>query len=223
MKPFLIDKFQYGCIPENFADYQLDKLTKDGQSALIYAIINLRLTDNQWDYLIRNSNLDNFDVQDSNALMYILINNNRYGFDFTKYLPFLIENTDFNIHENKYTENALTYLLHSCKEEGGTTIAPIFWHKIVNKIINEKNAGKDILLYTFNLMEHNLLFKNETENELNKIWPYIEDKNWFISYIKENKFDLLYDNELIYAYIEKNNLSSIIVESIDNKSNILKI
>lgn len=76
-------------------------------------LYNLKLNENQWEYLIKKSNLDLKNEQGLTPLMYILAYNNYEKFNFSKdLLNYLIENSNLN-SEDIYGKNALIYSFYS--------------------------------------------------------------------------------------------------------------
>lgn len=93
----------------------------------------LELTDDQIDYLIKNTDLSNVDNKGNNALMYMIATNQRLK----KYqLDYLIENSNLNI-VNKESFSPLMYILKQKKFKIDKNQLELFFDNRNDKLKNK--------------------------------------------------------------------------------------
>lgn len=239
-KPPLINYFKQEerLVDINFQNFSLAQLDKNEKNALMYAIRNndelgLSLKDEQWTYLIENSNLKHRDIYHQDALMYALKFYECEELNFSpKQWSYLINNSDL-LNVDDFGGNALIYAMdhindaHKAglnKEHWDSLIKKSYlfehfdgWYPIMYCLANHHLLNKEQLGFVINntfleLQEHsNILtkliefFKHDRYDVFQIFWSSLSNKQIFIDFIKENKekYEFLLQSTEVQSFEEK--------------------
>lgn len=218
---------QYG-FSEDITKYtNLNEVNNFNETALMIALTyhnfnNLNLSQEQWDYLIKNTDLSITSTSHATALVYAVFSQH-HDYDLTdKQMSYLIDNTDILALDflNYPKENFMT-LVSSHQDKLKLTNAQL--SKIVNIMINKKTKQSEIN----KVLNHiECVFVEKNKNLMTYIWPYIEDKNRFMKQIENRLFCMSSgENQLLklpemIAFKEREKLSGKITQLSLSKSTL---
>lgn len=228
----LIEKFKLSINPD-IAQYHLldsNSVNTDGQNALMFALQhnhkkNLGLSNIQWDYLIKNSNLLHTDNKNKNALSYVMEYYNEQKIKLSnRQWNYLFKNSNLcNVNKNSF--NALMYVLVCNKSEGINCSK-----KQIDYLIDNCNMqyvthlDMNVLMIAFLYLDDSkIILKNSQYQSIINKMDLTNSKNrkllqttltYFIQYSDSIKdFPLFFNNfdnkDFLIKFIEKNNKNNI--------------
>lgn len=173
-----------------------------GYNALLVCVLNnkrmqLNLNEKQWTYLIEHSNLKAHTQGGRDILQSLNTFWHIEDIDLTseQYLK-IIERSDLNLINVAGKSAFISFI-----NETAQFLRTQHWQLLTQKVLNKNNET--------NIPKHNSLIFHLGENysSFSKVWPHIEDKNWFLNYIKSSTYthqvDKIYNTLEVLSYLER--------------------
>lgn len=223
MKPRLIDLLEQVSNVDlsdlDLTQVDINALNDSGENALMYYFehkerYDLFFNEAQLQYLIDNSNLEQRSNRLVNALLLMLKNKAKQNLNLTtSHIDSIIKKSTIAYKKEETLDQALIYDFRFPHD-----LCIEHWQKIMKCCLGE--------VFEEDFMKKFCALLCVTNN-FGKIFPAIEDKKSFISYLHANQkkfdsFDKIYHSDIIQLYIEKEQLESLVPDA-NNTGGVTKI
>lgn len=228
----LIENFKLSINPDikNYHLFDNNALNEHGQNALMFALQhnqknNLSLSNKQWEYLIKNSDLRHTDNKNKSVLSYVMDHCNKQKIKLSnRQWDYLFKNS--NLWEvDKNSVNALMYVLICSRDQGLN-----FSGKQIDYLIDNCNMqsvahfNTNVLVIAFLYSDESKIFLKSSQykaiiNKMDLVNPknkklLQETLTYFVQYSDSIKdFPIFFNNfankDFLIKFIEKNNINNI--------------
>lgn len=225
--PSLIDYLEKNKNKKNlkYENFDINAKNRDNENALMYVMSynkmnNLNVTVEQFDYLLKHSDLGSINIQDMTALMIAFMYNSEEGLNLnSQQWSFLLEHTNL-AQQDESRWNAMMYLIRFYKDSG---IGECFNNEHMNYIIenidllHKNDESNDVLRFLImhgpeqeiklNAHQWSLIIEKQKFSEDNKkllgvINFFMKGKNWRAFDDFWRNFE---DKKVLLNLINKNN------------------
>lgn len=178
-------------------NYNIRECDSSYVSPLLYILQHsdgIKMSQEQFDYIVMNSDIGYKYGDHTTALMHCFMHEN-------KQLPLSQKSFDhiFNssnlMDMNKYEETILYFFLNF-----GDYLSQYIKSHHIDKIVHH-SISEEIQQTNTNYFLKNMDFINQYAG-IEKVWPYIDDKKWFVNFVKANSKPQSYKDD--YLHIVKN-------------------